>query len=74
MKSAQDRSTHDGTTRHWWTRHRGSHLKGAVRTIVVVVAHELAEQGEQMPLVQYDDVVKALLAKSPNYPFRDRIR
>jgi len=41
---------------------------------MVVVAHELREQGEQMPLVQHDDVVKTHLAYGPNYPFRDRIR
>ena len=41
---------------------------------MVVVAHELGEQSEQMPLIQHDDVVKALLAKGPHYPFRDRVR
>jgi hypothetical protein len=41
---------------------------------VVVVAHELGEQREQMPLIQHDDGVKTLLAKGPHYPFRDRVR
>jgi hypothetical protein len=27
-----------------------------------------------MPLVEHDDVIETLLAKSPNYPFRDSIR
>src|SRR5450759_2325235 len=27
-----------------------------------------------MPLVEHDDVIETLLAKGPNYPFRDRIR
>jgi hypothetical protein len=43
-----------------------------MRTIMVVVAHELREQGEQMPFVHHDDVVKALLAKGPHYPFASR--
>lgn len=74
MKSAQDRSTDDGTAGHWWTRHRRPQLKRPVGTIVVVVTHELGEQRKQMPLIQHDDVVKTLLAKGPHYPFRDRIR
>lgn len=41
---------------------------------MVVVAHELGEQREQMPLIRHDDVVKTLLAKGPHYPFRDRVR
>jgi len=41
---------------------------------VVVVAHELGEHREQMPLIQHDDVVKALLAKGPHYSLRDRVR
>jgi hypothetical protein len=37
-------------------------------TIVVVVAHELAEQRDQMPLIQHDDAIKAFpdfLAEDP---------
>ena len=29
---------------------------------MVVVTHELCEQGEQMPIAQHDEVVKTLLA------------
>ena len=57
MKSAQDRSTDDHGARHWRTWYRRAQLKRAVGTIVVVVAHELSEQSEQMPLIQHDDVV-----------------
>jgi len=41
---------------------------------VVVVAHELGEQREQMPLIQHDDVIKTLSAKGLHYTFRDRVR
>lgn len=41
---------------------------------MVLAAHELGGQREQMALIQHDDVVNALLAKGPNYPFRDRVR
>jgi hypothetical protein len=53
-----DRSTDDDATRHWRTWYRRAEPKRAVGTIVVVVAHELGEHREQMPLIQHDDVVK----------------
>jgi hypothetical protein len=31
-----------------------------MRAIMVVVVHELREQGEQMPLVEHDDVIETL--------------
>jgi len=45
-----------------------------MRAVMAVVAHELREQGDQMPIVHHDDVVRALLAKGSHYPLRDRIR
>ncbi len=42
-----------------------------MRTILVVVVHELGEQHGQMPLVENDDVVWALVAKGPNNPLRE---
>jgi hypothetical protein len=74
IKSAENRSRNDDAMRGWLARHRRFKLQGAVRSITVVVAHELREQGVQMTLVQNDDVVKALLAQGPNYPRRDRVR
>jgi hypothetical protein len=62
VKAAQDRSANDVAMRYRRTWHRCLQLDAAMRTITVVVAHELREQGEQMPLVQHDDVVKTLLA------------
>lgn len=74
MKSAENRSRNDDAMQGWLARHRRFKLQGAVRSVTVEVAQELGEQGDQMPLVQHDDVVKALLAYGPNYPLRDRIR
>jgi hypothetical protein len=62
VKAARDRSANDVAMRYRRTWHRCLQLDRAMRTIMVVVAHELREQGEQMPLVQHDDVVKTLLA------------
>jgi len=41
---------------------------------MVVVVHELREQGDQMPLVEDDDVVETFLAKGSDYPLCDWIR
>src|SRR6266704_2700651 len=74
MESAENRSTDDDTVRHWRTWHWRRQLKRPVGTILVVIAHELGEQREQMLLTQHDDVVKTLLAKGPHYPLRNRVR
>jgi len=42
-----------------------------MRAIMVVVMHELREQGAQMLLVEDDDVVETLLAKGSDHPFGD---
>jgi len=62
VKAAQDRSANDVAMRYRRTWHRCLQLDRAMRSIMVVVVHELREQAEQMPLVQHDDVVKTLLA------------
>jgi len=74
LKPAANRSTDDDTARRWLTRHWRPQLKRSMGTILVVTAHELGEQREQMLLTQHDDVVKTLLAKGPHYPFRHRVR
>jgi len=74
MKSAENHSSNNDAIRRWLARHRRFQIQGAVRSITVLEAHELSEQGDQMPLVQHDDVVRALLAKAPYYPLRDRVR
>jgi len=71
VKSAQDRSSHDDTTRHRRAWQRRLQLNGTMRAIVVVVVHELRDQSEQMPLVDDDNVVKTFLAKGPHDSFGD---
>jgi len=71
MKSAQDLSPNDNVTRGRRTWHRRFQLKRAMRSIMVVVVHELRDQGAQMPLVEHDDMVETLLAEGPNHPLRD---
>src|SRR6266851_5861899 len=74
MKSAENASTDDDTARHWRIRHRRLQLKRPMGTILVVIAHELGEQREQMPLIQHDDMIKAFLAKGSHYSLRDGVR
>lgn len=45
-----------------------------MRSVLVVVGHELAENRQQVVLVKDDHMVQALSAERPNNAFGDRIR
>jgi hypothetical protein len=45
-----------------------------MRSLLVVVPHELAEDGRQVLLVEDDHVVQALAAECPDDAFGDRVR
>jgi len=56
-------------------RHRYWALEGKcpVRAITVVVSGELPEDGQEVSLVDDDDMVQAFPSNGPDDPFRDRV-
>ena len=44
-----------------------------MRSLLVVVPHELIEDGRQVPLIKHDHVVEALAAERPDDSFGDGV-
>src|SRR6266704_5357379 len=45
-----------------------------MRPVLVVVADELGQHRQQVPLVEHNQVVKTLSPKGPNHSLDDRVR
>ena len=52
---------------YWpWPRFRRLQLERSMRSLLVVVPHELIEDGRQVPRIKHDHVVEALAAERPD--------
>jgi hypothetical protein len=60
---------------HWPERRfRGLQSKGPMRSLLVVVRHELTQDSHEVLLVQNDDVVEALSPQGANHSLHDGVR
>ena len=60
-----------------WVTPRGEwrlECQAAVRPLRVVVGHVLLEHGSQVPLIEDEYVVQALVAQGAHHPLGDRVR
>jgi hypothetical protein len=62
VESTDARKSHDLACARWFDRARARRVarKRHMSPIVVVISRVLAEQTQQMPLPQYDDVIEQL--------------
>jgi len=55
-------------------RNRGLQVEAAVGPIMVVVGSEFPEDGQEMSLVDHNEMVKALGSNGPHGSLADRVR
>ena len=65
VQTIQDRARPDRASHPAWLQLWRPQAERAMRTLSVVVPHELAQHGPEMLLMQDDQVVEALAAKVP---------
>ncbi len=71
MQPVQDRMRQDRAGCGPKRRFRRLQSQGPVRALVVVLRHELAQDGHEVLLVQNDDMIQTLAPERADYPFRD---
>src|SRR2546422_1409178 len=74
VEPVQHRTRLDRASYWPWPRFRRLQLERSMRSLLVVVPHELIEDGRQMPLIKHDHVVEALAAERPDDSFGDGVR
>src|SRR5437879_13223888 len=73
VEPVQHRTRLDRASYWPWPRFRRLQLERSMRSLLVVVPHELIEDGRQVPRIKHDHVVEALAAERPDDSFGDGV-